>query len=879
MKTVAWYAKQYVKKYGMHVLPLKEKQKLPLLDDWGNKCISDPEAAAAYFTERPNLNIGFSLGLSGYCSLDIDCEKSFKIILEDFGKDYAELDQYPTIQGSAKGKRVIFKVPDGVDLPYAKLNWSVESVEKKHYTIFELRAASDGKHRFDCLPPSVHPDTKEPYKWIVQPPKSNEAWPQPPEWLLAIWKSWATFKPQMVDSCPWIVKPEYKQPPKRPQQQSGDTIDISGMFCDVHDLPMVLEQYGYKRIGKRYLSPHSTTNLPGVIPFEDGRACYIHHASDPLCSNDTGHPVNAYDLFCYYECDDDRSKAFKAAADLLGVELKTKRPITTPAPQTQTALAPTKQPQEDTGRPFKAVGYNGASYYYLPRGTEQVTEIRRSGHTSPSELMALAPLEWWAAFYPKKDNVDWQGAGNDLMRACEKAGIYSHDRERGRGAWYDAGRSVLHLGDKLLINGVASSIHDTDTKFIYTKQAPLEFGAQAVPASDAQGQNIADLVGGLNWASESHARLLAGWCFLSPICGALTWRPHVWLTAQRGAGKTWVQDHIINPLIGPAAMMVQGSTTEAGIRQRLKQDARPIVFDEAESEDQHSQKRMQTVIELARQSSSDSTAEIVKGTAGGQGMAFRMRSMFLLGSINVALSHAADESRFSVLSLATPSKTAGEIDRFESFSKTVDNTLTDEACASIRARAYALMPVIRHNSKALGRAVAELLGSQRLGDQVGTLLAGDYCLRHSDELTIEKAREWVHDMDFSEAKEAEQVSDEQRCISAILEHQLRFDSDRGMITRSIAELISIASGGTAEHSLTSVEVNSLLQRHGLKVENNLLLVANQHKELAKILKDTAWNSGWRRVLARINGAKSVETIPRFAGIRSRALSVPINEIL
>jgi putative DNA primase/helicase len=243
--------------------------------------------------------------------------------------------------------------------------------------------------------------------------------------------------------------------------------------------------------------------------------------------------------------------------------------------------------------------------------------------------MSLAPLEWWEMAYPKNNGgADWQLAGNDLMRACEKAGIYSQDRERGRGAWHDAGRSVLHLGDRLLINGEHSMIHDIDSKYIYTRQAPLESGKQAISATDEAAAQVSEIMKGLNWTSATHANLLAGWCFLAPICGALKWRPHLWLTAQRGAGKTWVQDHIINPLLGPAAMMVQGATTEAGIRQRLKQDARPIVFDEAESEDQNSQKRMQMVIELARQSSSDSTAEIVKGTAGGQGMAFRMRSMF-----------------------------------------------------------------------------------------------------------------------------------------------------------------------------------------------------------------------------------------------------------
>jgi len=176
---------------------------------------------------------------------------------------------------------------------------------------------------------------------------------------------------------------------------------------------------------------------------------------------------------------------------------------------------------------------------------------------------------------------------------------------------------VLHLGDKLLVDGVACSIHDMQTKFIYTKQAALELGAASVPATSEQAKQAAAIVAGLNWSNPVHGRLLAGWCVIAPICGSLTWRPHLWLTAQRGAGKTWVQDHVIAPLLGQSALQVQGSTTEAGIRQKLNQDARPIIFDEAESEDQSSQRRIKTVLELARQSSSDSTAEIVKGVLKG----------------------------------------------------------------------------------------------------------------------------------------------------------------------------------------------------------------------------------------------------------------------
>lgn len=531
----------------------------------------------------------------------------------------------------------------------------------------------------------------------------------------------------------------------------------------------------------------------------------------------------------------------------------------------------------DSTAPFRPLGYSGNSYFYLPSGTEQVCEIKRGSHTSPAEMLGLASFYWWESAHPKTNSAgpDWYQAANACMRACEISGIYSADRERGRGAWYDKGKAVLHLGSHLLVDGESRAISEHRSSFIYTRQAPLEHGADASPATDEESMDVAEMFEELNWNKSVYAQLLAGWCLLAPICGAMPWRPHVWITSQRGAGKSWIQDHIIQPLLGPSALMVQGSTTEAGIRQKLKQDARPIVFDEAESEDHKSQNRMQTVIELARQSSSDGSAEIIKGTVNGQGMAFRMRSMFLLGSVNVSLHQAADESRFSVLSLASPDRTPEEADRFAAFSKRVDNTLTPALCASIRARAYTLMPVIRANAKTFSMAVAKLLGSQRIGDQLGTLIAGACAYYRSDVISEDDAIKWVGGLDFEDAKEAEQVSDEESCLQRILQSQVRFEGERGQLSRSVGELVDCAHGIEHINGTTPADANDVLKRFGMYVDGSYLVIANKHAELEKLLKDTPWGAGWRRILSRIPDASATAHAVRFAGAKSRGVQIPI----
>jgi putative DNA primase/helicase len=80
------------------------------------------------------------------------------------------------------------------------------------------------------------------------------------------------------------------------------------------------------------------------------------------------------------------------------------------------------------------------------------------------------------------------------------------------------------------------------------------------------------------------------------------------------------------------------------------------VFDEAEAEGQSDKQRIQHVLELVRQSTSESEAAIVKGTQSQTGARlYTIRSCFMFLSINVTINHLADESRITVLALETVS--------------------------------------------------------------------------------------------------------------------------------------------------------------------------------------------------------------------------------
>jgi len=339
MATIADYAAAYVGKYGMHIVPLPPRGKRPVSENWGNECITDPDAARRYYQQHPDANIGAALGPSRLCSLDIDNLEAMRIICAEFGWDIeALLAQSPTIQGQPPGMRMLFRVPDGETLQYHSLSWPKQDDPAKRFTVFEIRAA-DTQQRQDVLPPSIHPDTGQPYIWLTKP---NGAIPEPPAWLLAVWKNWDALKPQLQGLCPWAPAPTPK-PPKRPRP-AHDTAQPSVIdaYDQAHDIEAALARYGYRQQGRRWLSPHSSTGLAGVVVF-DGKA-WIHHASDPLCSDESGQLVGAFDLFRYYEHQGDIGKAVKAAADELGMKTARRQ---LPAPSSAPAVPMVTDP--DTG--------------------------------------------------------------------------------------------------------------------------------------------------------------------------------------------------------------------------------------------------------------------------------------------------------------------------------------------------------------------------------------------------------------------------------------------------------------------------------------------------------------------------------------------------
>ena len=555
-----------------------------------------------------------------------------------------------------------------------------------------------------------------------------------------------------------------------------------------------------------------------------------------------------------------------------------------PLPEVPDAEPPPPPPPPDapeipSSAPFVCLGFSEGIYYYQPGSTGQVISLSRSSHTG-TNLLTLAPLAYWETLFPSKTGANWLAAASRLFEDQAAIGIFSADRIRGRGAWWDAGRSVLHLGDRLLIDGTEHSIRKTaNSKFHYQRLASIDLPKRLELLSDELGMEIIDIASRFHWEVPASGLLLAGWIALAPICGAMQWRPHVWLTASAGSGKSAILDRFIGILLESMALFPEGNTTEAFIRQQLRADAIPVIFDEAESNEKADRQRIQNILSLARVASSSGRGVIGKGGADGTAQSFTIRSMFLLCSISTALKQGADQSRFAQLTLRNPSylPKAERTAHWSALDADITRLCTAEMGHRLLLRMVRQIPIIRDSVAVFRRAAAERFDSQRQGDQYGTLLAGAWSLANSRPATIEDAYQLI-DANSWNAYTEQTEADEERCLQHILQHQVRVESEERICTRTLGELVEITSRHRLDNEVTSRQAHDALSRHGLKVneDQNRLLISHTAKAIASILRETAWGNGWSTVLSRLAGAERVAAV-RFsgAGAVSRAISIPV----
>ncbi|HVJ34585.1 MAG TPA: CHC2 zinc finger domain-containing protein [Terriglobia bacterium] len=556
----------------------------------------------------------------------------------------------------------------------------------------------------------------------------------------------------------------------------------------------------------------------------------------------------------------------------------------------------TAQPAGDMAPPFRVLGHHRGSYFYLSLATRQVVALSPAAHSRP-HLLTLAPLAYWSAHYPGRNGFDLEAASDALITAAHRAGLFTPDRLRGRGAWRDRNRVVMHTGRHLYVDGQPQAPGylggdprgDQGSDYIY--EAAPDLGVQmggvqiggttdagmdaGVPpplppaAGTAEANRLVQVCRRLTWENDLSGDLLAGWCVIALLCGVLDWRPHLWITGPAQAGKSTVIKEIIRRVVGVFALYVDGKTTEAGIRQLLGADARPVILDELESEDTAAALRVQQILDMARVSSSGGT--VVKGSTGGKPLTYTLRACICFSSINTAVAHYADETRISKLVLRR--NEAPDADRqYRDLMRDIDAWFTPDYAARLLSRSLTHLDVLLANARTFTHAAARVLQSRRAADQIGTMLAGLF-LCHSDAaISVDDAEAWIKARDWHDHTAIGAAGDEARLLERLATRRLKVPVAGGQREVTIGQAILAVHDQPETYGDWAAELGA----HGIRIDGADMLIANNASPLKRLLEGTPWAADWLRPLRMRPGASAAPNTYFSPGLKSRATRLPVS---
>ena len=284
----------------------------------------------------------------------------------------------------------------------------------------------------------------------------------------------------------------------------------------------------------------------------------------------------------------------------------------------------------------------------------------------------------------------------------------------------------------------------------------------------------------------------------------------------------------------------------------------PLIIDEAEAGTIESKRRMAQIMELARQSSSNTASRALRGTADGNAISFLLNSLFIMGSIQPSLNNAADNSRFTVIEF-----TRGEPGKFREISKQFDSIshLKNKLLAFTIQNAQ----LIRDNQIIIKQ---ELLAynskiDARQADQLSWQISGYWALKFQSEIDTFKLSYIFTclQIDNSEYIEANKTDDEGDCLGAMLNI---ITPERNSLYRCI-----------------KLELNEELRPFGIRIikkysDNEFeVFFSAKNYHLRKSLENTEFHD-YAKMLRRLPEIKQEHKTVRIAGVSTKGLVIKLN---
>lgn len=542
-----------------------------------------------------------------------------------------------------------------------------------------------------------------------------------------------------------------------------------------------------------------------------------------------------------------------------------------------------------TDCPVTPLGHCDDRFSYMD-SCHQIITLKSEKHTRLGiESLFLKGFVWLKEHYPRYGN---DGAVNafridqvarDLRQACALRGIWDPEAKcRGLGTWPDGdGHLVMHCGDRVWHRGALIKPAVVNGH-VYPAMPPVPPPLVDPPdLDDDPGGELYNELLTWNWRrGQLDAGLLVGWVGAALLGGVLAWRPAVWITGDKGTGKSTVHDLLKRVFAG--GVVATSDATSAGIWQALGQDSTPVILDEQEAETDN--RRSIALLKLARQASSGGV--VLRGGADHKGSEFRVNSCFLFSSIIVPPMLPQDRSRIAILQLDALINT-GRPNLSESFWKL--------RCRMLKRRLIDQWHRFEETRGLYGEALRDIGHDARGADQFGTLLTCFDLLMFETAPDEDRLLTWTKGLEPMEVEEAiNGGADWHLCGSHLFESILQ--TPKGGDKLNVLEWIKKAEEDTEGNFNFNADLDAVrvLARNGMRLYIEMqtdvperpagskwLAIANGHSGLGAIYKETQWGNitgsssgGWGQSLKRAPGA-SAKTM-RIQGRPVRCTLIPWN---
>jgi putative DNA primase/helicase len=493
---------------------------------------------------------------------------------------------------------------------------------------------------------------------------------------------------------------------------------------------------------------------------------------------------------------------------------------------------------------FWALGHAKGNYFFT---NLRAPEIHATKDFSSTDLLKILSLKKWKSLYPEhvspvNDRLDWEFIKSDLIDQAQKKGQFRIDQCRGLGIYLEQGESLVHLGDRVFYKGAETELQDFESESFYDLKSRKELPERPPGYKlESFSKTLRDILGGYVWENALSPEFIMGWLYCAYASGALSWRPHLLVSARAGSGKSTIASLIVEELLKFSGHVKKEDATEAGVRQEIENNSVPLIHDEFDT-NKGEPKRLASVLNLLRAASSGGS--ISRGTPSGKALRFEARFCAYLTGINPPNLNEADQTRVTVLRLLKPNpRPWSDLER--EILKVVDSN----AAAAIFWRVVDTLPAMMQSAKTLQKCFAG--HGERVGQQYGALLAGFWHLFHVEQITISAATEFVKRVEGAAEANNEKLAvcdNAERCVEKLLDLVIHIKNEG---ERTLGQIL-MHEPSDIKNDPFKVE----LERVGvLRLPGGQIFVAGNHSALDEWFEKSQFQN-YREALLRLPGAKN-----------------------